>query len=318
MTVSLLPTVSGFAAEPAPAPELARGTTVGRYIVLERIGQGGMGTVYRAYDPDLDRNVALKLVRADPRNPDHRARLRGRLLREAQTLARLAHPNVVAVHDVGTHDDSVFVAMELVDGTTLTRGLADEAPALPRILALFAAAARGLAAAHEVSIIHRDFKPDNAIVGRDGRVRVLDFGLARAVRGELDDGGGGLALGSTDATASGQVVGTPAYMAPEQLAGSELDERADQYSFCVALYEALYGMRPGPDVTEVPGRTPGGARVPGRLRAALLRGLAPDPAARHRSMHALVDELERRPRRLWLAGGGAVVAIGAALAIAAT
>src|SRR5678815_1855337 len=149
VTVSLRPTVSGFGADPAPAPELARGTAVGRYIVLERIGQGGMGTVYRAYDPDLDRNVALKLVRADPRNPDHRARLRGRLLREAQTLARLAHPNVVAVHDVGTHDDSVFVAMELVDGTTLTRVLAEQAPPLPRIVELFIAAARGLAAAHD-------------------------------------------------------------------------------------------------------------------------------------------------------------------------
>src|SRR5262249_44265868 len=156
---------------------------------------------YKAYDPDLDRNVALKLVSAESRNPDHLARLRARLLREAQTLARLAHPNVVAVHDIGAHDDDVFIAMELVDGLPLTRVLA-QSPPMARILELFGAAARGLAAAHALSIIHRDFKPDNVVVGSDGRVRVLDFGLARPLPGELDDAGP-LAPGSADATASG-------------------------------------------------------------------------------------------------------------------
>jgi tetratricopeptide (TPR) repeat protein/tRNA A-37 threonylcarbamoyl transferase component Bud32 len=314
-------------AAPARSLELPRGTTVGRYIVLDPIGQGGMGVVYKAYDPDLARNVALKLVRADPRNPDHRQRLRARLWREAQALARLAHPNVIAVHDVGTHEDSVFVAMELVDGTTLTRVLAAEAPPLPRIVELFIAAARGLAAAHDVSIIHRDFKPDNVIVGRDGRVRVLDFGLARAVRGELDDAGD-LAAGSAGppgsadrhATESQLVVGTPAYMAPEQRDGSDLDERADQFSFCVAVYEAVFGRRPDPLLVAVPGRTPAGVRVPGRLRAALLRGLAHDPAARHRSMHALIGDLAAHPGRRWIAAGA--LAVGAlaiaALAIGAT
>jgi eukaryotic-like serine/threonine-protein kinase len=351
VTASLPPTVSAYNAdtEPAPprSPELARGTPVGRYLVLERIGQGGMGIVYKAYDPDLERNIALKLVRADSRNPDHRLRLRARLVREAQTLAQLAHPNVVTVHDVGTHEDSVFVAMELVDGTTLTRVLADEAPPVPRIIELFSAAARGLAVAHDVSIIHRDFKPDNVIVGRDGRVRVLDFGLARAVRGELDDGGatgatspgeggatgatgpgeggatgagegGATGAGKGGATESRLVVGTPAYMAPEQRAGRELDARADQFSFCVALYEALYGVRPDDGIAAAPGRTPGGVRVPGRVRAALLRGLATDPRARHPSMHAVIRELAVRPRR-WIAAGAGLAAIGvAAFAISAT
>ncbi|HSS01300.1 MAG TPA: serine/threonine-protein kinase, partial [Kofleriaceae bacterium] len=275
---------------------------------------GGMGTVYRAYDPDLDRNVALKLVRADPRNPDHRARLRSRLWREAQTLAQLAHPNVVAVHDVGTHDDRVFVAMELVDGTTLRELLTDERPALPRILELFRAAGGGLAAAHDVALIHRDFKPDNVLVGRDGRVRVVDFGLARAVAGE--DSLGPLAIGS-DATVSGLVAGTPAYMAPEQFAGAELDARADQFSFCVALHEALFGARPADERAPIPLRTPGGTRVPTRLRAALLRGLAPDPASRHSSMHALLDELAPSPGRRRIAAGvaAAATAVAAVLAV---
>jgi tetratricopeptide (TPR) repeat protein len=313
VTASLPPTVSASGTARSRSPELTRGTPVGRYIVLERIGEGGMGVVYKAYDPDLERNVALKLVRADSRNPDHRLRLRARLLREAQTLARLAHPNVITVHDVGTHDDSVFVAMELVDGETLTRVLADEAPSLPRILELFSAAARGLAVAHEVSIIHRDFKPDNVIVGRDGRVRVLDFGLARAIRGELDEAGGPIG-GAVDGrtTQSRLIVGTPAYMAPEQRAGNELDERADQFSFCVALYEALFGARPDAVVTAVPARTRRGARVPGRLRAALLRGLAPDPRARHPSMHALIAELTAHPGRRWLMAGAGIAMLAAA------
>ncbi|HEX3763909.1 MAG TPA: serine/threonine-protein kinase [Kofleriaceae bacterium] len=326
MTASIPPTVSaisGYGPAPAGSLELPRGTAVGRYIVLEPIGQGGMGVVYKAYDPDLARNVALKLVRADPRNPDHRQRLRARLWREAQALARLAHPNVIAVHDVGTHEDSVFVAMELVDGTTLTRVLAEQAPPLPRIVELFIAAARGLAAAHDVSIIHRDFKPDNVIVGRDGRVRVLDFGLARAVRGELDDAGdrdaGPPSSEDRHATESQLVVGTPAYMAPEQLQGSDLDERADQFSFCVAVYEAVFGRRPDPELIAVPGRTPAGGRVPGRLRAALLRGLAHDPAVRHRSMHALIGELAAHSGRRWIAVGAAAAALAiAALAIGAT
>ena len=319
MTASVPPTVSAYHADTQPAAPrptgLERGAPVGRYLVLERIGEGGMGIVYKAYDPDLERNIALKLVRADSRNPDHRLRLRARLVREAQTLAQLAHPNVITVHDVGTHDDSVFVAMELVDGATLTRVLADEAPGLPRILELFSAAARGLAVAHDVAIIHRDFKPDNVIVGRDGRVRVLDFGLARAVR-ELDDAApGGPERGATE---SRLVVGTPAYMAPEQRDGGELDARADQFSFCVALYEALYGVRPDDGPATVPSRTRAGRWVPRRLRAALVRGLAIDPRARHASMHALIREIALHPRR-WIAGAAGLLALSlAAFAISAS
>jgi eukaryotic-like serine/threonine-protein kinase len=299
---------------PAPEP-LARGTTIGRYVILDRIGGGGMGVVYTGYDPELDRKVALKLLRPD-RAAGEAARLR--LLREAQAIARLSHPNVVAVHDAGTFGDQVFIAMELVSGTTLRRWLDEERRPWREVVDRFLLAGRGLAAAHAAGLVHRDFKPDNVLLGKDGRVRVADFGLARAVGGtgaeeEASPESGGIL--ESPLTQLGMAVGTPAYMSPEQLRGERADARSDQFSFCVALWEALYGERPFAGVLERgPVReVPAGSRVPDRLRQALLRGLAADPAARHPSMEELLDRLERDPeasRRRWLAAATVVLAVG--------
>src|SRR5689334_18150045 len=173
------PTISLDSATASKVEELPRGTTLGRYIVLGCLGGGGMGVVYEAYDPELDRKVALKLLRSR-QDEQSQSKGRSRLLREAQALARLAHPNVIAVYDVGTLGDQVFVAMELVVGRTLTAWLKEKTRTVPEILDAFTQAGRGLAAAHEKGLVHRDFKPDNVLIGDDGRVRVLDFGLARA------------------------------------------------------------------------------------------------------------------------------------------
>ncbi len=241
------------------AEALERGAAVGRYVILDRIGAGGMGVVYAAYDPELDRRVALKLLRTDRfAAPGHL-----RLLREAKALARLTHPNVVAVHDAGTFGDQVFVAMELVEGETLRQWLEAGARSWREVLDRLLAAGRGLAAAHAAGLVHRDFKPENVLLGRDGRVRVVDFGLAKALADAAEepaapDSGGELASPLTE---WGAVLGTPAYMAPEQIRGIAADARSDQFSFCVALYEALYGERPfGKGPRETPSR---GARLRG-------------------------------------------------------
>ncbi|HET6583005.1 MAG TPA: serine/threonine-protein kinase, partial [Nannocystaceae bacterium] len=228
---------------------LARGTTLGRYVVLERIGSGGMGVVYAAYDPQLDRKVALKLLHArEERDGDSGGR--ARVLREAQAMARLSHPNVVAVHDVGVVDDTLFVAMEFVEGVTLGHFIAAGSRRWNEVLDVFEPAGRGLAAAHAAGLVHRDFKPDNVMIGNDGRVRVMDFGLARAaaeITTESSEGSGGsiVELSGVDRlTRTGALVGTPAYMAPELLAGGNADARSDQFAFCVALHRALYGTAP--------------------------------------------------------------------------
>lgn len=297
-----------------PAP-LERGTPIGRYVILDRIGGGGMGVVYTAYDPELDRKVALKLLRPD-RAAGEAARLR--LLREAQAIARLSHPHVVAVHDAGTFGDQVFLAMEYVEGTTLSWWLNEERRPWREVVDRFVLAGRGLAAAHAAGLVHRDFKPDNVLLGRDGRVRVADFGLARAVGTDTEEepasseSVSGLA---SPLTQLGVAVGTPAYMAPEQLRGERADARSDQFSFCVALWEALYGERPfAGEMGRGPVReAPAGARVPDRLRQALLRGLAIDPAARYPAMEELLDRLGRDPgaaRRRWLAAAAVVIAVG--------
>ncbi len=314
---------------PTEGHELRRGDGLGRYLILGRLGAGGMGVVYTAFDPELDRKVAVKLLHAD------RAR-RGsaRLQREARALARLQHPNVIAVHDVGTLDGRVFIAMEFAEGETLTAHLERCAPDWRGILALFEQAGRGLAAAHAAGLVHRDFKPENVLVGRDGRVRVLDFGLARAT----SEGGDGESAGAsgplpesgadllaTPLTRAGTVVGTPAYMAPEQFDGAPADARSDQYSFAVALWEALHGGPPfaGTQIAERLAAQragafeppPEGSRVPRRLRAVLERALAVDPAVRHADMEALLAALaddpdeRRRRRRLRLAGVGAAVVV---------
>ena len=313
-------------------PELLRGALVGRYVVLARLGAGGMGVVYTAYDPELDRKVALKLLHprldADPRVTGE---ARGRLVREAQALARLNHPHIVAIHDVGEHERAVWLAMEYVDGETLAAWLAQRRRTWREVLDVLTPAARGLAAAHEAGLVHRDVKPDNLMLGRDGRVRVMDLGLSRAEGDSserVDTAPYHVSRAST-ATQVGAVMGTPAYMSPEQFRGAPVDARTDVFSLCVTLWEALMGERPFAGATlfeleacvlagklrPVP-RDPYARRVPGWLRRVCLRGLAVAPERRFASMTALVDALShglaRARVKQWLVGAAAVAALGAA------
>jgi tetratricopeptide (TPR) repeat protein/predicted Ser/Thr protein kinase len=338
------------AAAPAEPPTLRRGDAIGRYVVLERLGAGGMGIVYAAYDPELDRRVAIKLIRAAV-DPARAETAKVRLLREAQSLAKLAHPNVIAVHDAGTFDGQVFVAMEYVDGQDLAQWLRDERQAWPEIVAVFVAAGRGLAAAHAAGIVHRDFKPENVLVGNDGRVRVLDFGLAHGgdvdrasiglevsaqlgaatIEGRDESGDSELALRSTGPasqlstklTQVGAIVGTPAYMSPEQHLGRKTDARTDQFSFCVALYEALYRVRPFAGSTPhelmfavLKGNVsdpPRASSTPAWVRRVLLRGLAIDPDARYPTMESLLGALSVDGRsRLRQGAIGSVVVLATA------
>lgn len=318
-------------AEPARVPSggLEQGTRIGRYVILERIGAGGMGVVYAAHDPELDRRVALKLLRPD-RTGAAAEQHRIRLQREAQAIARLSHPNVVAVYDAGSLGNQVFVAMEFVEGRTLRQWLAEGRRSWQEIVEVFIAAGRGLAAAHAAGLAHRDFKPDNVLLGQDGRVRVVDFGLARPV-GDVESGGeaapeeassgsGGRLL-DTPLTEWGVALGTPAYMAPEQLRGQGADARSDQFSFCVALWEALYGQRPFPgrglrEVLAAERRgelrePPDGTGVPARFLPILRRGLAVAPEARYPGMEELLHGLEHDPgaaRRKWLVLAAVVLA----------
>jgi serine/threonine protein kinase len=270
------------------------GSTIGRYVVLDVIGRGGMGIVYKAFDPELDRAIALKLVASGGNE---------RLVREARTLAKLAHPNVVAVHDVGVIGEDVFVAMEYVPGVTLRQWMRGRAPR--EVVGALVHAARGLAAAHRSEIVHRDFKPENVMVGDDGRVRVLDFGLARSPRA---DASRAPTAGSGTATHDGVIAGTPPYMSPEQARGGVVDARSDQYSFCVVLYEALYGERPQPDAWP-----PVRRGVSRRVRNALAIGLRSDPARRHASMDAVIDALRERPIALYALAATTLIAGGIAL-----
>ncbi|MEM9463377.1 MAG: serine/threonine-protein kinase, partial [Myxococcota bacterium] len=305
---------------------------IGRFVDLGLLGYGAMGMVRRAYDERLAREVAIKLVLCGSQSRHH-----GRLLREAQALAQLSHPNVVQVYDVGEIDSKVFIAMELVAGETLKQWQR-ELHTWRESLEAYLQAGRGLAAAHAVGLVHRDFKPSNCIRDTKGRVRVLDFGLARAVdfagRSRPSSDEAAVAAVATSASSpaadsSGQlmdssgtmlqmqltekdsVVGTLAYMAPEQYAGRPVDAKSDQFSFCVSLFEALYdelpfsrdprsalnamakGQQPPPAYPE------GAHRVPRVLRRALLRGLSGEPDARWPSMEALLQELERPLRTAW-------------------
>jgi tRNA A-37 threonylcarbamoyl transferase component Bud32 len=306
----------------APGAERERGRAIGpgdclgRYTVRALIGAGGMGQVYAATDQELGRSVALKVIRPE-RVASSYARVR--LVREAQALALLHHPNVVTVHDVGAEGDNVFVAMELVDGVTLGDWLRAEPRTWPAIREVFLAAGRGLAAAHAAGIVHRDFKPHNAIVGVD-RVVVVDFGVARA-DGDAPDPCGDAAASAGPAppstlrltlTLTGERVGTPHYMAPEQRAGSAVTAKADQFAFCVALYEALSG-----DKLVEGAVLPLGSRVPRFVAAAIARGLSPDPEGRWPSMEALLGALGRTfwTRRRKRLAGGAVTAALAAVAL---
>ena len=344
-------------------PPLSTGSQLGRYELVGKLGAGGMSVVYLAYDPNLDRKVALKLMRTRSVGPDASRRLQ----REAQALAKLSHPNVVPVYDVGTVGGQAFVAMEYVEGETLRAWLKKKRQ-WREVLATLMEAGRGLAAAHAAGLVHRDFKPDNVLIGNDGRVRVLDFGLARLAsmldgtevpsapslpptgpasaswppasnpvdasapssRSSLSTGpssGPGASLTRAD-----QIVGTPAYMAPEQLRRGPVDERADQFSFAVTLYDALFRERPFPafekkiagstvatvtlttDVIDAralglptpPRRSP----VPRWVQRAILRALSFEPGARYPSMDALLVALSTDPYRAWRRAAGAALAVG--------
>jgi tetratricopeptide (TPR) repeat protein len=328
-----------------PEAVLTRGTALGRFVVLGLVGRGAMGEVYGAYDPDLDRKIAIKLVRARAGGAEGGSDGRARLMREAQATAKISHPNVVVVYDAGTFGARVFIAMEFVEGHTLRYWLQEKERSWQEILETFLAAGRGLAAAHAKELVHRDFKPDNVMVGAAGHVRVMDFGLARIVDEDqppVDPEAGSVGAPLVDVaqdradhsvdfeatplldgrpvedsiasrtmtmafrdkiTVTGALLGTPAYMSPEQFQGRLADARSDQFSFCVALYEALFGARPfsGRTMEELAqnvmtgrlGAPPATRRIPVRVRRALERGLSADPAARFSTMQDLLAEIDQ-------------------------
>jgi eukaryotic-like serine/threonine-protein kinase len=291
------------AREPSASPPPGEPDRLGRFAVVRKLGEGGMGAVYMGYDALLDRRVALKLLHRD-------TVAREWLLREAQALARLAHPNVVAVHEVSEHEGSIFVAMELVEGQSLREWLAAGKRTIPQVLAMLVQAGKGLAAAHEAGLVHRDFKPDNVLVGRDGRARVVDFGIAAlATRPEVEPlpGTPRNALASP-LTHQGTLMGTPTYMAPEQFLGERATPASDQFSFCVTLHTAVYGEPPfaGEDLAALSlsvlsGQlrpAPSRPGMPAWLAPILRRGLAREPSERFPSMAALIAALEEHLERL--------------------
>src|SRR5688572_8103442 len=369
-----------------PSPDhgqatLARGASIGRYVVLGLVGRGGMGEVYAAYDPELDRKVAVKLLRVKPGAGVSLAEGRQRTLREAQAIARLSHPNVVVVYDVGTFEEKVFIAMEFLDGNTAGYWAQVQRRTWQEVLKVYVAAGRGLAAAHDKGLVHRDFKPENVMVGRDGQVRVMDFGLARqvsdkpaaaekpvtpiALAGESStvvtqrialavsepgvpqpvdvstlvlnglNGAGSGPMSAEDMhtsnsgmfdhrlTRTGAMMGTPAYMAPEQFRGVATDARTDQFSFCIALYEALYGERPFAGNTLMALTTnvvngkireaPPNSNVPAWIRKILLRGLRVSPDERYPGTSELLDALAKNPavarRRAAFVGSAVLLAV---------
>ncbi|MGE3454656.1 MAG: serine/threonine-protein kinase, partial [Kofleriaceae bacterium] len=288
-----------------------------RYTIERVIGEGGMGIVVAARDRELQRSVAIKFSRRAANGGLHDEAARARFIREARVLAQLNHPNVITIYDTGVSTGELYIVMELVETGTLRDWLARERRPWRDILDVFVAAGRGLAIAHSAGIVHRDFKPANVLLGSDLRPRVSDFGLARPM--ERDDASGVvshpmLALGSSMTDTSG-VVGTPLYMAPEQRVGLPSDERTDQYSFCVALYEALYAKHPEPErIATSAVSHPCEGTVPGRIRKAIVRGLAKAPADRWPSMEALLAALTdaRTSKRWWFAAGGLVAVVATA------
>jgi len=310
--------------------EVAR-PKLGRYDVLEFVGEGGMGTVFAAYDPRLDRRVAVKLIKHAAHARKER---RARLLREAQALARLSHPNIVTVHEGWEEHGEIYIAMEFVEGESLARW--QRRPHTWReVVDAYRQAGEGLRAVHGAGLVHRDFKPHNVMRrAADGVVKLLDFGLARIEdeRASTVDGHSGHEepAAPTDdedqlLTQPGTLVGTLAYMAPEQLAGQPADARSDQFGFAVSLWEGLFGQRPfvrerevgSGDVEERPLPLPRDHGVPGWVRQVLERGMAREPRDRYGSMAALLRDLGRDPaarrRRVVLAGVAVLASMGGAL-----
>ena len=304
--------------------------TIGRYRIVRKIGAGGMGVVHEGHDAELNRRVAIKLL-----HPELDDRHRHRMRREAQALARLSHPNVVHAYEIGEHEGALYLVMEFIEGVQLSKWQRELRGEWQVILEKYIEAGRGLAAAHDAGIVHRDFKPSNCVVCTDGPVRVLDFGLAHsstaktvADEGRLPDD---VPVLEARVTITGTTMGTPAYMSPEQMLGQPTDAASDQYSYCVALYEALYGERPfaGERAAELyeallfekVNDPPADARVPTWLRAVLLKGLKAKPQHRFASMTELLTALEPpRATKRWQPAI-AVVAVGgmaAAWSFAAT
>lgn len=297
------------------APE---GSKIGRYEVIRSLGRGGMGVVYLARDPKLDRRVALKLVKPSLSSDERADHFEKRLMREARAMARLAHPNVLTIYDVGIQEGQVFLASEWVDGCTLDEWMSEGPHRWHAIAQRFREAARGLVAAHAAGLVHRDFKPSNVMVGKDERVRVFDFGLVKSTTANIGD--------ITTQLSGNFVVGTPAYMAPEQMVGKTADERSDQFSFCASMYEALAGVRPftGRNLTELltnigSGKLEEPKKIPKWLWDLIKRGLKKKPEDRHESMAVVLQILDaglgnRRRRSLQAAAvvllmsGGAVAA----------
>ena len=318
--------------------ELSPGQRIGRFVVQRQLGRGGMGVVYEAIDRKVGRRLALKLVHR--RGSRNLGTATDRLLREAQALARLNHPNIVSLYDFGTTDTGVYIAMEYLRGENLRKWLKSE-HAWCEILDVFLEAGRGLSAAHAAGIVHRDFKPNNVLVGHDERVKVLDFGLARRRSAESWDTSSGTPperrrsdstpehpLLGTRLTSMGVIIGTTPYMSPEQLMDMDVGPASDQFSFCVALWEALYGERPyaGDSMLDLALayrderiRSPRRNRVPKTVHRALLRGLQIQPADRFPSMDQLLSSLQQgRDQRRLRRGDVALVLATASVTLAAT
>ncbi|MEM6992829.1 MAG: serine/threonine-protein kinase, partial [Myxococcota bacterium] len=354
MTAADDPTTVGLAKAGAPDPLQERGALarakaailggpdpgpqrIGRFEVIEAVGSGGMGVVYRARDPQLQRDVAIKVIRTTMQASKAQAEsARARMLREAQALAALPHPNIVAIHDLGTLESTpessapdIYIVMELIEGAPLSRWREDDTPSREEVIQAFIQAGTGLAAAHSVGVVHRDFKPSNVLIDAAGRVRVVDFGLAQVASepaaqasGTRSSNDSSTSRATSDLTEPDVILGTPSYMAPEQLRGEACDALVDQYAFCIALTQMLTGELPFG--TGAKGRraratfvddAPGVRSLPPRLRKVVTRGLQPNPARRFRDMPQLLAALQhskRRRRHLALAGATLVGLSGAA------
>ncbi len=299
---------------------LKKGDTLGRYLVLEQLGAGAMGVVYAAYDPELDRKIAIKILRPQEGKGD-KTRRQERLVREAKAMAKLSHPNVGAIYDVGVHGDQVFLAMEFLSGGTLRAWMAKKKRPWREVVDMFIQVGKGLAGAHAEGLIHRDFKPDNVLLDKNDVPKVVDFGLVRLTGAALDRSTAGSMDAITDEevvalplaqtalaanlTRTGALTGTPAYMAPEQFLGKPIDARTDQFAFCVALYEALYGERPfaGETIFQIADAVtqeqirplPKNNEIPAWLRRCLIRGLRTDPTLRYQDIRSLLTSIERDP-----------------------